>query len=152
MKQITNHTNLTFLKCFNKVFIVKINLKILKINTYFFSFLAFSLLKGGADTGFRRVLPEEYVPRLFHVKKVARTRITCTEVSMKKGNLKSGDVFIIDNGNQVYQVRLSLNPIKYLIGEVIYSGDLRHVRKVLKLFHTTNTFLVFFILGLKEPH
>jgi len=66
-------------------------------------FPTFSLLKGGADTGFRRVLPEDYVPRLFHVKKVARNRITCTQVSMKKGNLKSGDVFIIDNGNTIYQ-------------------------------------------------
>jgi hypothetical protein len=29
-------------------------------------------MKGGADTGFRRVVPEEYVPRLFEVKKEGR--------------------------------------------------------------------------------
>lgn len=66
-------------------------------------FSTFSLLKGGAETGFNRVLPEQYEPRLFHVQKVARSRITCTQVGLKRGNLKSGDVFIIDNGNKIYQ-------------------------------------------------
>lgn len=62
-----------------------------------------TLLKGGADTGFRRVLPEAYKPRMLHVQKQSNKNITCTEVSMKKGNLKPGDVFIIDNGNDIYQ-------------------------------------------------
>lgn len=66
-------------------------------------FDALTLLKGGADTGFRRVLPEAYEPRLFHVQKQDRKRITCTQVSLKKGNLKSGDVFIIDRGQTIYQ-------------------------------------------------
>jgi len=66
-------------------------------------FETLTLLKGGADTGFRRVLPEAYVTRLFHVKKQAKNRITCTEVSAKKGNLKSEDVFIIDSGAIIYQ-------------------------------------------------
>lgn len=68
--------------------------------TYFSSF---TLLKGGADTGFRRVLPETYQPRLLHVKKEGRNKICCTEVSLKKGNLTSGDVFIIDLGDKIYQ-------------------------------------------------
>lgn len=66
-------------------------------------FLALTLLKGGADTGFRRVLPEAYKPRLFHVQKQGR-KITCTQVSLKRGNLKTGDVFIIDTGSTIYQV------------------------------------------------
>lgn len=66
-------------------------------------FSTFTLLKGGADTGFRRVLPENYTPRLFHIQKVSKLRITCTQVGLKRGNLKSGDVFIIDNGNKIYQ-------------------------------------------------
>jgi len=66
-------------------------------------FGTFTILKGGAETGFRRVLPEAYVPRLFHVQKQSNKKITCTQVSMKKGNLKSGDVFIIDNGATIYQ-------------------------------------------------
>lgn len=66
-------------------------------------FETLTLLKGGADTGFNRVLPEAYKPRMLHVKKQSNKRITCAEVSMKKGNLTSADVFIIDNGTQIYQ-------------------------------------------------
>jgi len=68
------------------------------------------LLKGGADTGFRRVLPEAYKPRLIHVRRETvsskgrdKKIMACNEVSLKKGNLKSGDVFIIDNGETIYQ-------------------------------------------------
>ena len=76
------------------------------------SFIAITLLKGGADTGFRRVLPEVYNPRLLHVKrevvKNAKGRekkiITCSEIPLKRGNLKSDDVFIIDTGKTIYQV------------------------------------------------
>jgi len=66
-------------------------------------FETMKLLKGGADTGFNRVLPEAYTPRMMHVKKLSARTISCTEVGMKKGNLKSGDVFIIDNGTNIYQ-------------------------------------------------
>jgi len=66
-------------------------------------FSTFTLLKGGAETGFNRVLPEAYVTRLFHVQKVSRTKITCTQKATKKGNLKSSDVFLIDSGNKIYQ-------------------------------------------------
>jgi len=70
------------------------------LKTYF---PTLTLLKGGADTGFRRVLPEAYTPRLFHVKKQSARRIACTEVSLKKSNLTSEDVFIIDTGAVIYQ-------------------------------------------------
>lgn len=66
-------------------------------------FPTLTLLKGGADTGFRRVLPEAYESRLFHVKKQSSKRITCTQVSLKKSNLTSEDVFIIDTGSVLYQ-------------------------------------------------
>ena len=62
-----------------------------------------TLLKGGADTGFRRVLPEACVPRLFHIEKQEDKKITCVQKSLKKGNLESDDVFIIDNGLTIYQ-------------------------------------------------
>lgn len=71
-----------------------------KFKTYF---PTLTLLKGGADTGFNRVLPEAYNPRLFHVKKQNNRRITCTEVSLKRGNLTSEDVFIFDLGDKIYQ-------------------------------------------------
>lgn len=66
-------------------------------------FPTMTLLKGGADTGFRRVLPESYPPRLLHVMKQANKRITCTEIALKRGNLKSDDVYIIDNGHALFQ-------------------------------------------------
>ena len=73
---------------------------------FFFHISALTLLKGGADTGFKRVLPEAYEPRLFHVKKGADRKIKCTQVSLKRGNLTSDDVFIIDNGLNIYQVSI----------------------------------------------
>jgi len=66
-------------------------------------FDALTILKGGADTGFKRVLPEAYQPRLFHVKKGDNKKITCTQISLKRGNLTPDDVFIIDNGLNIYQ-------------------------------------------------
>lgn len=71
-----------------------------KFKTYF---NPLTLLKGGADTGFKRVLPEKYEPRLFHVKKDDKKRLTSKQVSLKKGNLDKKDVFIIDNGTIIYQ-------------------------------------------------
>lgn len=66
-------------------------------------FPTLTLLKGGCDSGFRRVLPEAYEPRLFHVRKEGNKRITCTEVSLKRSNLTSDDVFLIDRGDRIYQ-------------------------------------------------
>jgi len=73
-------------------------------------FESITLLKGGADTGFRRVVPETYPPRLLQVKReiiTVRGRekkvITCKEIGLKRGNLNSDDVFIIDNGRELYQ-------------------------------------------------
>lgn len=62
-----------------------------------------SIMKGGADTGFRRVLPEAYVPRLFHIEKGDDKKITSREKSLKRANLESDDVFIIDTGLIIYQ-------------------------------------------------
>lgn len=66
-------------------------------------FDSIKMLKGGADTGFRRVLPEAYKVRLLHVQKQDSRQVICNEVSAKKGNLKTEDVFIIDKGLKVYQ-------------------------------------------------
>lgn len=66
-------------------------------------FKTMTLLKGGADTGFRRVLPEQYTPRLFHIEKQKDRTITIQEKSLKRENLEDDDVFIIDNGLTIYQ-------------------------------------------------
>jgi len=66
-------------------------------------FTSITLLKGGADSGFKRVLPEAYVPRLFKVERQKNKKITCVEIPLKKGNLGSDDVFLIDSGVVIYQ-------------------------------------------------
>ena len=63
------------------------------------------------------MLPEVYETRLIHVQKqemIVRGKkkktITNKEIAPKKCNLTSGDVFLIDSGKLIYQVRdLALN-------------------------------------------
>jgi gelsolin len=66
-------------------------------------FPAMTLMKGGADTGFRRVKPTEYKSRLFQVVG-ERKNISVLEIPMKRGNVNSDDVFIFDLGLQMYQL------------------------------------------------
>ncbi|CAB4015468.1 gelsolin 2 [Paramuricea clavata] len=61
-----------------------------------------TLLEGGYDSGFRHVKPEEYQIRLFHVSGLSR-KVFVKEVPPYKSKLDSGDVFIIDNGLEIYQ-------------------------------------------------
>lgn len=68
-------------------------------------FDSITLLKGGADTGFRRVLPEGYVPRFFHIQKQFNSKkITFTQKALKKANYNDNDVFILDLGDTIYQI------------------------------------------------
>ena len=62
-----------------------------------------TLLKGGADTGFRRVVPESPKTRLLHFKGTTPKDIVVKEISPKQGNLNSDDVFIIDTFFELYQ-------------------------------------------------
>jgi len=59
------------------------------------------LLEGGVDSGFNHVKPEEYKPRLLHLKGKKRVRVT--QVELSASSLNSGDVFILDNGMNIYQ-------------------------------------------------
>jgi len=59
------------------------------------------LLEGGVDSGFNHVKPEEYKPRLLHLKGKKRVRVT--QVELSGNSLNSGDVFILDNGMNIYQ-------------------------------------------------
>ena len=56
-----------------------------------------------ADTGFRRVKPTEYEPRLFHFHGI-RKKISVKQVPLSKKSLDSSDVFILDLGLTLYQV------------------------------------------------
>ena len=57
-----------------------------------------------AETGFRHVKPEEYTPRLLHFHGVKKN-ITVKEVPLNKHCLDTSDVFILDLGLKIYQVK-----------------------------------------------
>jgi len=59
------------------------------------------LLDGGVESGFNKVKPEEYKPRLLHLKGKKKVRVT--QVELTRDSLNSGDVFILDNGMTIYQ-------------------------------------------------
>ena len=63
-------------------------------------------MKGGCDTGFRRVTPDSYKTRLFQVVG-ERKQIAVTQIPLKRGNLNSEDVFIVDCGLRIYQVSVA---------------------------------------------
>lgn len=59
------------------------------------------LLSGGVETGFKHVKPEEYQPRLLHLKGKRKVRVA--QVPLETASLNSGDVFILDNGLTIFQ-------------------------------------------------
>lgn len=60
------------------------------------------ILSGGVESGFNHVEPENYKPRLLHVKgRINKTRVT--QVPLSVSSLNAGDVFILDAGLMVYQ-------------------------------------------------
>uniref|UniRef100_A0A5K3EYL4 Severin n=2 Tax=Mesocestoides corti TaxID=53468 RepID=A0A5K3EYL4_MESCO len=60
------------------------------------------ILKGGYESGFRQVKPEEYRPRLLHFCKEGRITYM-RQVTFSKNSVNSGDVFILDLGSRAYQ-------------------------------------------------
>ncbi len=58
-----------------------------------------------ADTGFKHVEPAQYEPRLLHFHG-DRKSVTLKEVPLCKSSMDSSDVFILDLGLEVYQVRI----------------------------------------------
>lgn len=80
------------------------------------SFLAlfpkFQTMKGGVDSGFKVVKPEEYKPRLLQVKG-AKNRIVVREVPKHVDSLNIGDVFLLDCGLELFQFNGSQsNPLE----------------------------------------
>lgn len=61
-----------------------------------------TIMNGGADTGFRHVEPEAYVPRLLLFSGKGKN-ITVKEVPRAQSRLNTGDVYILDQGSQLYQ-------------------------------------------------
>lgn len=59
------------------------------------------IMEGGAETGFKHVKPEAWRPRLLKVKGRKFPRVS--EVPLERTSLNSGDVFILDAGNTLFQ-------------------------------------------------
>lgn len=59
------------------------------------------ILEGGIESGFNKVKPEEYKPRLLHVKGSKNIRVS--QVPLARDSLNEGDVFILDNGLELVQ-------------------------------------------------
>jgi hypothetical protein len=58
-------------------------------------------MDGGVDSAFNHVEPDQYDPRLFHLKGKRNVRVNQVELSYKSMNM--GDVFILDAGLTLYQ-------------------------------------------------
>jgi len=59
------------------------------------------ILEGGVDSGFNHVKPEEYKPRLFHIK--GKKKVKVTEVKLSRDSLNQGDSFLLDMGMEIIQ-------------------------------------------------
>eukprot|EP00475_Leptophrys_vorax_P038483 TRINITY_DN67_c0_g1_i1.p1 TRINITY_DN67_c0_g1~~TRINITY_DN67_c0_g1_i1.p1 ORF type:complete len:377 (-),score=120.55 TRINITY_DN67_c0_g1_i1:100-1230(-) len=60
------------------------------------------ILSGGVDSGFNKVKPEDYKPRLMHVKG-NKKNVKVSEVACNSASLNQGDVFILDAGLDIFQ-------------------------------------------------
>jgi len=58
-------------------------------------------LEGGIESGFRKVKPEEYEPRLFLVRKHKKTT-RALQVECKASSMNHGDSFVLDAGLKIY--------------------------------------------------
>jgi gelsolin len=69
-------------------------------------FTNFQTIKGGVESGFKKVGPKEYKPRFFHVQSVNKT-LSVTQVEPDVGNMNDGDVYILDKGLFIYQMNMA---------------------------------------------
>ena len=79
-RQVQGFENKAFLELFDKV----------------------QILKGGVETGFNHVEPEEYEPRLLKVAGKFK-KMQVYQVKLESDSLNSTDVFVLDGGLKIYQ-------------------------------------------------
>jgi gelsolin len=60
-----------------------------------------AIMDGGVESGFKHVKPDDYKPRLMHLKGKKTVRVT--QVPLKSDSLNDGDVFILDAGLKLWQ-------------------------------------------------
>jgi gelsolin len=63
---------------------------------------AIRIMEGGVETGFNIVTPTQYRPRLLHIHGNVK-KMTVNEVELSGDSLATGDVFVLDNGLEVFQ-------------------------------------------------
>ncbi|KAK7496121.1 hypothetical protein BaRGS_00012531, partial [Batillaria attramentaria] len=61
------------------------------------------MMEGGAKSGFREVPPEEYISRLLRFFKDKSGAVRIKEIPRARSLVTSGDVYILDAGNKLYQ-------------------------------------------------
>ena len=64
-------------------------------------FKEIEIMRGGIETGFKKVGQNEYTHHLFHVKKEEKC-IASREISLDYTSLNTNDVFVLDAGLQIY--------------------------------------------------
>lgn len=60
-------------------------------------------MDGGVESGFNKVQPTVYQPRLFHVKGTGAQNVRVIQVPIKVSSLNDGDVFVVDAGLELFQ-------------------------------------------------
>lgn len=69
--------------------------------SYFAASGGIRILEGGVESGFNKVSPETYRPRLLWLK--GRKNIRIEEIPIDPSKMNQGDVFILDAGLHIYQ-------------------------------------------------
>lgn len=67
-------------------------------------FSQMQIMEGGVDSGFRKVKPTEYRPRLLHVSGKPK-KMQIHEVPLSMDSLNDNDAFVLDTGLVLYQFR-----------------------------------------------
>jgi len=96
----------------------------------------FKILSGGVGSGFNHVKPEDYKPKLLHIK--GKNRITVCEVPVTSDSLNDEDAFVLDGGLKVYAwfgVKAGIND-KFK-GNMICE-EIRDSRKGVEIIHLTH--------------
>lgn len=67
-------------------------------------FPAMNILKGGVDSGFKKVTKKVYNPRLIHIMKQGK-KVFTNEVNLSPESLNNNDAFVLDHGDIIFQFR-----------------------------------------------
>jgi hypothetical protein len=61
------------------------------------------VMQGGIESGFNKMRPAEYRPRLLHLRGSKMGKVRQVEVPLTRSSLNSDDVFVLDAGMQLFQ-------------------------------------------------